>query len=78
MNISELDKLLMNINLVASFKNLGSKTELNGNKCKMLDDYIKDLETIIKVLYNNGNLDIELNGKQQDLLDKVLNNKFGK
>ena len=78
MNISELDKLLMNINLVASFKNLGSKTELNGNKCKMLDDYIRDLETIIKVLYNNGNLDIELNGKQQDLLDKVLNNKFGK
>lgn len=78
MNLSELDKLLMNINLVASFKNLGSKTELNGNKCKMLDDYIKNLETIIKVLYNNGNLDTELNGKQQDLLDKVLNNKFGK
>ena len=77
-NITNLDKLLMNINLVASFKNLGSKTELNGNKCKMLDDYIKDLETIIKVLYNNGNLDTELNGKQQDLLDKVLNNKFGK
>lgn len=47
MELTELDKLLMNIDLVASFKNLGSKTELNGNKCKMLNDYIKDLEKII-------------------------------
>ena len=47
MNLSELDKLLMNINVVASFKNLGSKTELNGNKCKLLSDYIKNLEIVI-------------------------------
>ena len=72
MELTELDKLLMNIDLVASFKNLGSKTELNGNKCKMLNDYIKDLEKIIKVLYNGGNLDTELNGKEQEILQKII------
>lgn len=71
-NMTELDKLLMNLDLVASFRNLGSKTELNGNKCKMLNDYIKDLEKIIKVLYNGGNLDTELNGKEQEILQKII------
>lgn len=74
MNLSELDKLLMNINIVASFKNLGSKTELNGNKCKLLSDYIKNLEILIELLYNG----VVLNEEQTDLLDKVLNDKFGK
>lgn len=73
-NITNLDKLLMNLDLVASFRNLGSKTELNGNKCKMLNDYIKNLEVLIELLYNG----VVLNEEQTDLLDKVLNNKFGK
>lgn len=73
-NITNLDKLLMNLDLVASFRNLGSKTELNGNKCKMLCDYIKDLEILIECLYNG----VVLNEEQTDLLDKVLNDKFGK
>lgn len=73
-NITNLDKLLMNLDLVASFRNLGSKTELNGNKCKMLNDYIKNLEILIELLYNG----VALNEEQTDLLDKVLNNKFGK
>lgn len=74
MNLSELDKLLMNINVVASFRNLNSKTELNGNKCKLLSDYIKNLEILIELLYNG----VVLNEEQTDLLDKVLNDKFGK
>lgn len=73
-NITNLDKLLMNINVVASFRNLNSKTELNGNKCKLLSDYIKNLEILIELLYNG----VVLNEEQTDLLDKVLNNKFGK
>lgn len=73
-NITNLDKLLMNLDLVASFRNLGSKTELNGNKCKMLCDYIKDLEILIECLYNG----VVLNEEQTNLLDKVLFNKFGK
>lgn len=31
-NITNLDKLLINLEVVASFKNLNSKTELNENK----------------------------------------------
>lgn len=73
-NITNLDKLLMNLDLVASFRNLNSKTELNGNKCKLLSDYIKNLEILIELLYNG----VVLNEEQTDLLDKVLNNKFGK
>lgn len=73
-NLSDLDKVLMNIDLVASFRNLGSKTELNGNKCKLLNDYIKNLEILVELLYCG----VELNDKQYDLLDKVLNNKIGK
>lgn len=73
-NITNLDKLLINLEVVASFRNLNSKTELNGNKCKMLCDYIKNLEILIECLYNG----VVLNEEQTDLLDKVLNNKFGK
>lgn len=73
-NITNLDKLLINLEVVASFRNLDSKTELNGNKCKMLCDYIKNLEILIECLYNG----VVLNEEQTDLLDKVLNNKFGK
>ena len=74
MELTELDKLLMNIDLVASFRNLNSRTELNGNKCKLLNDYIKNLEILIELLYYG----VELNDKQYDLLDKVLNDKIGK
>ena len=73
-NITNLDKLLINLEVVASFRNLNSKTELNGNKCKLLCDYIKNLEILIELLYYG----IVLNEEQTDLLDKVLNNKFGK
>lgn len=73
-NMTELDKLLIQLEVVASFRNLGSKTELNGNKCKMLCDYIKNLEILIECLYNG----VVLNEEQTNLLDKVLNNKFGK
>ena len=73
MELTELDKLLMNIDLVASFRNLNSRTELNGNKCKLLNDYIKNLEILIELLYYG----VELNDKQYDLLDKVLNDKIG-
>lgn len=72
MQITDLDKVLMNIDLVASFRSLGSKTELNGSKCKLLNDYIKDLETIIKVLYNSDNLDTKLTEKQQETLQKLI------
>lgn len=73
-NITNLDKLLINLEVVASFRNLNSKTELNGNKCKLLSDYIKNLEILIELLYYG----VVLNEEQTDLLDKVLNNKFGK
>jgi len=73
-NITNLDKLLINLEVVASFRNLNSKTELNGNKCKLLCDYIKNLEILIELLYYG----VVLNEEQTDLLDKVLNNKFGK
>ena len=43
-NITDLDKLLMTLDIVASFRNLNSKIELNGNKCKILCDYIKNLK----------------------------------
>lgn len=73
-NITNLDKLLINLEVVASFRNLNSKTELNGNKCKMLCDYIKNLEILIECLYNG----VVLNEEQTDLLDKVLFDKLGK
>lgn len=73
-NITNLDKLLINLEVVASFRNLNSKTELNGNKCKMLCDYIKNLEILIECLYNG----VVLNEEQADLLDKVLFDKLGK
>lgn len=73
-NITNLDKLLINLEVVASFRNLNSKTELNGNKCKMLCDYINNLEILIECLYNG----VVLNEEQTDLLDKVLFDKLGK
>jgi len=73
-NITNLDKFLINLEVVASFRNLNSKTELNGNKCKLLCDYIKNLEILIELLYYG----VVLNEEQTDLLDKVLNNKLGK
>lgn len=74
MKLTNLDYVLMNIDLVASFRGMNSKTELNGNKCKLLNDYIKDLEKIVKVLYANGNLDKNLTSEQQDLLIKLTKN----
>ena len=73
-NITNLDKLLINLEVVASFRNLNSKTELNGNKCKLLSDYIKNLEILIELLYYG----VVLNEEQTDLLDKVLFDKLGK
>lgn len=73
-NITNLDKLLINLEVVASFKNLNSKTELSGNQCRLIVDYIKNLEILVELLY----YDITLNDEQTDLLDKVLNDKLGK
>ena len=73
-NITNLDKLLINLEVVASFKNLNSKTELNGNQCRLIVDYIKNLEILVELLYNG----ITLNEEQEDLLDKVLFDKLGK
>lgn len=70
MQITDLDKVLLQIDIVASFKNLNSKTELNGNKCELLNDYIKDLEILVECLYNG----VVLNEEQEKLLDKVLFN----
>lgn len=75
MQITDLDKVLMNIDLVASFREFESKTELNGNKCKLLNDYIKDLERIIKVLYFSANLDKNLTEQQQAILQKLVVNE---
>lgn len=75
MQITDLDKVLMNIDLVASFREFESKTELSGNKCKLLNDYIKDLERIVKVLYFSANLDKNLNEKQQAILQKLVANE---
>lgn len=46
MKISKLDLILMNIDTTASFRNFESKTELTGEKCKLLNDYIKKLEKL--------------------------------
>lgn len=70
MQITDLDKVLLQIDMVASFKNLNSKTELNGNKCELLNNYIKDLEILVECLYNG----VVLNEEQEKLLDKVLLN----
>lgn len=78
MKITELDTILCSIGVVASFRNLGSKIELNGNKCNLLENYLNDLEKIIKVLYNGGNLDTELTDKQEDLLHRILKNEIGR
>ena len=49
MEIKEIDKILINLEVVASFKNLNSKTELSGEKCRILIDYIKELEEKAKI-----------------------------
>lgn len=46
MELSKLDLILMNIDTTASFRNFESKTELTGEKCKLLNDYIKKLEKL--------------------------------
>jgi hypothetical protein len=46
--MSELDLLLMNIELCASFKNLDSNIKLSGEQCKLLIDYIKELKEVKK------------------------------
>lgn len=71
MNISELDLLLVNLSVVASFKNLNSKTELSGEKCKIITDYVKKLETMIKKLNNN----ISLNDEEKKTLENIILNK---
>ena len=71
MNISELDLLLVNLGVVASFKNLNSKTELSGEKCKIITDYVKKLETMIKKLNNN----ISLNNEEKSILENIILNK---
>ena len=44
MEISKLDRILINLEVVASFRGLNSSTTLSGEKCKILLDYIKELE----------------------------------
>ncbi len=71
MNISNVDLLLVNLSVVASFKNLNSKTELSGEKCKIITDYVKKLETMIKKLNNN----ISLNDEEKNTLENIILNK---
>ncbi len=44
MELSKLDIILMQLETTSSFRCFDSKTELSGNKCKILLDYIKKLE----------------------------------
>ena len=44
MDLKEIEKIKIQLEVVASFKNLNSKITLNGKQCKMLINYIKDLE----------------------------------
>lgn len=46
MELSKLQLILMCLDTTASFKNFDSKTELTGEKCKLLNDYIKKLEKL--------------------------------
>lgn len=46
MELSKLDLILMTIDTTASFKNFESKTELTGEKCELLNNYIKKLEKV--------------------------------
>lgn len=48
METSKLDLVLMNIDTIASFRNFESKTELTGEKCELLNNYIKKLENTKK------------------------------
>ena len=44
MEVSKLDTILINLGVVASFRALDSSTTLSGEKCKILLDYIRELE----------------------------------
>jgi len=68
MKLTNLDKILLNLDLVASFRNLDSSTELNGNRCKIILDYIKELENVIKSTYKG----VKLTDEQKDLVIKIL------
>lgn len=53
MEISKLDTILINLDVVASFRPFNSSTTLSGEKCKILLDYIRELEK--KVSEKNEN-----------------------
>lgn len=44
MEIKKIDEILINLEVVASFRTMKSSTTLSGDKCKILLDYIKELE----------------------------------
>lgn len=44
MKLSELDIILICLDTTASFRVYDSKTTLSGDKCKILLDYIRELE----------------------------------
>lgn len=46
MELTELDKILICLGTTASFRPFDSKTTLSGDKCKILLDYIRELEKI--------------------------------
>ena len=68
MKLTNLDKILLNLDLVASFRNFDSSTELNGDRCKIILDYIKELENVIKSTYKG----VKLTDEQKDLVIKLL------
>lgn len=44
MDLTQLDRILINLGVVASFRTLNSSTTLSGEKCKILLDYIEELK----------------------------------
>lgn len=48
MELSKLDRILINMGTAASFRALDSSVKLSGDKCKLILDYIKELETKLK------------------------------
>lgn len=77
MELSKLDLILMNIDTTASFKSFGSKTELNGEKCDLLNKHIKKLEKTkndIKEYLVNMSVIADTNTERQIIVDilKIL------
>jgi hypothetical protein len=48
MELSKLDRILINMETAASFRTLDSSIKLSGDTCKLILDYIKELENKLK------------------------------